>query len=83
MPYVPRDAASAFSHGGNRCGFRSLSGGVSVHAVRSSNGHASHGTNALLSASFVAQLCALGRYTTLARLLGPEQLGIAVAIAEI
>jgi O-antigen/teichoic acid export membrane protein len=33
-----------------------------------------------LGASMAAQFCALARYTLLARLLGPEQLGIAVAL---
>jgi O-antigen/teichoic acid export membrane protein len=38
------------------------------------------GSKAYLVASFGAQACALLRYTLLARLLGPEQLGIAVAL---
>lgn len=41
---------------------------------------APQGRSAYLVASIVAQVCALARYTFLARLLGPEQLGIAVAI---
>jgi O-antigen/teichoic acid export membrane protein len=41
---------------------------------------ARRGSKAYLVASFAAQLCALARYTLLARLLGPEQLGIAVAL---
>jgi O-antigen/teichoic acid export membrane protein len=41
---------------------------------------ARRGGKAYLAASFAAQLCALARYTLLARLLGPEQLGIAVAL---
>ena len=38
------------------------------------------GTKAFLAASGVAQLCALARYTVLARLLGPEQLGLAAIL---
>jgi O-antigen/teichoic acid export membrane protein len=38
------------------------------------------GSKAYLAASFGAQACALLRYIILARLLGPEQLGIAVAL---
>src|SRR3546814_5335760 len=38
------------------------------------------GTKALLVASGVAQICALARYTILARLLGPEQLGLAAIL---
>jgi O-antigen/teichoic acid export membrane protein len=41
---------------------------------------ARRGGKAYLAASFAAQFCALARYTLLARLLGPEQLGIAVAL---
>src|SRR3546814_13879063 len=35
---------------------------------------------ALLVSSGVAQICALARYTILARLLGPEQLGLAAIL---
>lgn len=38
------------------------------------------GTKAFLAASAVAQICALARYTVLARLLGPEQLGLAAIL---
>lgn len=38
------------------------------------------GTKAFLAASGVAQICALARYTVLARLLGPEQLGLAAIL---
>lgn len=38
------------------------------------------GAKGLLVGSLVAQLCALLRYTLLARLLGPDQLGLAVTI---
>ena len=38
------------------------------------------GGKAYLGASMAVQFCALARYTVLARLLGPEQLGIAVAL---
>lgn len=38
------------------------------------------GTKAFLAASGIAQLCALARYTLLARLLGPEQLGLAAIL---
>lgn len=41
---------------------------------------ARRGAKAYLGANFVAQCCALARYILLARLLGPEQLGIAVAL---
>ena len=41
---------------------------------------ARRGGKAYLVANLTAQLCALARYVLLARLLGPEQLGIAVAI---
>lgn len=38
------------------------------------------GAKAYLGSSMVAQLCALLRYTILARLLGPEQLGLSVTL---
>lgn len=38
------------------------------------------GTKAFLAASGVAQICALARYTVLARILGPEQLGLAAIL---
>jgi O-antigen/teichoic acid export membrane protein len=38
------------------------------------------GGRSYLAASFIAQACALTRYILLARLLGPEQLGMAVAL---
>lgn len=38
------------------------------------------GTKALLMASAVAQICALARYMVLARMLGPEQLGLAAIL---
>lgn len=38
------------------------------------------GGKAFLAASVAAQFCALARYTLLARLLGPEQLGLAVVL---
>lgn len=38
------------------------------------------GTKALLMASAVAQICALARYMVLARMLGPEQLGLAALL---
>lgn len=40
----------------------------------------SKGAKAYFSSSLVAQVCALLRYTVLARLLGPEQLGLAVTL---
>lgn len=41
---------------------------------------ARRGAKPYLAASGLAQLCALARYTLLARLLGPEQLGIAATL---
>ena len=41
----------------------------------------SRGARSLLAASVAAQACALVRYTMLARLLGPEQLGLAASLA--
>ena len=41
---------------------------------------ARRGARAYLAGSIVAQGCALGRYTLLARLLGPEQLGLAATL---
>lgn len=38
------------------------------------------GAKAFLVASIVSQVCALARYTLLARLLGPEQLGLAATL---
>lgn len=40
----------------------------------------SKGAKAYFSSSLVAQVCALLRYTVLARLLGPQQLGLAVTL---
>ena len=44
------------------------------------SGQGRKGSKAFLFASLTAQACALLRYILLARLLGPEQLGLAVAL---
>ncbi len=43
-------------------------------------GQGRKGSKAFFAASLTAQICALLRYVLLARLLGPEQLGLAVAL---
>ncbi|MCF8706517.1 oligosaccharide flippase family protein [Rhizorhapis sp. SPR117] len=51
-----------------------------THEPKPQSGHGRRGTKAFLMASGVAQLCALARYTVLARILGPEQLGLAAIL---
>lgn len=58
-------------------GRRALSSSQADEAPRSK----SRGAGGLLAASVAAQACTLLRYTALARLLGPQQLGMAATLA--
>jgi O-antigen/teichoic acid export membrane protein len=55
-------------------------GGFDLESAEGPRAAQRRGGKEYFGASVVAQFCALARYTLLARLLGPEQLGIAVAL---